>query len=140
MLSQGRERSGSSYKADIESLTACALVGLAVFPLFGNALALLAHMPRREGQTIVLVVFASLAVYGVYRLYEARMLFRGAMRRRLIYTVLISGGLVAALAIAGIASGTRPSGYAIFAAMVVPLWLSLAVLNLIGWNALPKSA
>ncbi len=127
-------------KVDAEVLTACSLVGVAVFPVVGNALALLLEIPRRAGQAIVVFGFASLATYGWCRLYDYRTLIRGVLGRWLICAFSISIGLVAVLAIPAIVTGSRPTLYAAYVVLVTPLWVSLALLNLVGVKACPESS
>jgi hypothetical protein len=118
---------------DPETLTACALVGVAAFPVVGNALAWLVGMPRRASQALVLVLFASLVAYGWCRLHPGGIPVRDAVRRRLSYALLVSAALVAGLSVIAVARGAWPPTYAVSSAMVVPLWLTLAVASLLGW-------
>lgn len=121
----------TSRARSLEILTACALVGLAVFPLVGNVLALWVPVPRRAAQAAALILFGAFALYGSISLFGSLPLWSRSTARRLMVGLLLGMALIGVPVAIGIRSGLRPSPYAITVASVSPLWLAVVVASLL---------
>lgn len=111
--------------------TAIAFLGIAVFPLLGNALALLLGLPRRPVQLLLLAAFA-----GVLAVSVSKAIIVNGLRSippgkpfslTLAASVII---LIPARITAVMFAGTRPGAYAWAAAVLTVAWLALCARQL----------
>jgi hypothetical protein len=112
--------------------TAIALAGIAVFPVLGNAAALVAGLPRRVAQAALLLIFIGLLVNsarGSYRLSEIR---QALSITRLRWVLAVAVGLVLLPVGIALGAGQRPAMYAVAAAVLTAAWLVLLLYHLTG--------
>jgi len=124
-------RTGLGPKMDVVALGACALVGIAMSPILGNAAALVINVPRRLMQVVALLTSAGFAVHAARHLLSPAALRHSLPLRRFGYALLGSAAFVAVRVGAALMAGERPSLYAIFVALATPVWMALLLTNLI---------
>ncbi len=143
MLAQTHAGYGNESRLNeqrLDALVAFALVAVAIFPVFGNAIALLMHIPRRIAQIGTLFLFGAWAAYGWHSLYGHTNVFRLFSTRRLTIAFVSSTGIVGVVASRALGMGGRPSLYAIYAVIAAVLWLTLVAYVLLDRSPVQRSS
>lgn len=124
-----REENGCQHRHALETLMACSLAGLSLFPVLGNILAYLTGLPRRPSQIVAFAIFMGLVAYGLAQLHIVRILFSRSVANDIMTAAALSAGMIGTYVLFWIAQGVSPTGYAWLSALMTTAWLFAVVVH-----------